>query len=242
MKAMIAIKPFGSKILLAAEILGVLAAVVIGLAVVVGVLLVGAALAFVAVQAAMIAGVVWLIYQAGAASKAVLEFGASVAGGLTGPIKEAVAFLSSLSLVAIGTAMIDGLVVGIKSAGPRVIASITGIAGDAIKAAEKALGIGSPSKVFAEIGMNTAAGMAGGVDAASGDVQSSLETMVAPPETKGGTGEGSSSSGSGLNLSGATFNFYGVEGAEDAESRIGALLTRLLEGDVAQLGTAVPNA
>jgi len=41
-----------------------------------------------------------------------------------------------------------------------------------------------------------------------------------------------------LDLSGATFVFQGVAGAEDAEERFGALLTRLLEGDVAQLGGA----
>ena len=109
-------------------------------------------------------------------------------------------------------------------------------------AAKAKLGIHSPSTVFAEIGENTAAGMAGGVEGASGDVQSSLEKMVAPPDAKAGAGSagGGKAAGGGLNLAGACFNLYGVEGAEDAEARIGTLLTRLLEGDAAQLGGAVP--
>jgi hypothetical protein len=36
------------------------------------------------------------------------------------------------------------------------------------------------------------------------------------------------------------FNFYGVQGAEDAVSRFGELLTSVLEGDAAQAGAGVP--
>lgn len=38
------------------------------------------------------------------------------------------------------------------------------------------------------------------------------------------------------NLQGSTFNFYGVEGAEDAEARFAEMLTKVVEGDAAQLG------
>ena len=40
-----------------------------------------------------------------------------------------------------------------------------------------------------------------------------------------------------VKLDGVTFNFYGVEGAEQAEARFSETLTRLLEGDAASLGT-----
>lgn len=49
----------------------------------------------------------------------------------------------------------------------------------------------------------------------------------------------SSSSSASVNLSGATFVFNGVEGAEDAERRFGELLTRTLEGDLTQAGGEV---
>ena len=77
--------------------------------------------------------------------------------------------------------MINGLVNGLLTAGPQVLAAITGVANGAITAAKKALGIKSPSKVFASIGENTAAGMAVGVDSGAEDTQSAIESMVAPP-------------------------------------------------------------
>ena len=51
-----------------------------------------------------------------------------------------------------------------------------------------------------------------------------------PPPTKPSTS---------LDLHGATFNFYGVKDAEDAERSFGEMLTRLLEGDASQLGAEV---
>ena len=61
-----------------------------------------------------------------------------------------------------------------------------------------------------------------------------------PPAAASGGGSGAAAGGDRpvLDLSGSTWAFYGVEGAEDAEVRISEVLTRLLEGDVAQLGGA----
>jgi hypothetical protein len=234
MKALIAVKPYGSTILLVAETFGVLAAVAVGT--------VGAVIAIlggvIAAAALVGIGVQILVNKLVAAGIAIYtEFKA--------PIDAVVSFLTSLSLAAIGSSLIDGLVAGIVGAGPGVIKAVTGIAGDAIGAAKKALGIASPSKVFAEIGMHTAAGMAEGVDGGSSDVRGSLEALVAPPApaksapapaAAAATARGTSDGGS------PVFNFYGVEGAEDAQSRFEAAYLRMREGDAAQLGTAAPRA
>jgi hypothetical protein len=114
---------------------------------------------------------------------------------------------------------------------------MTGVARGAVEAAEKALGIASPSKVFAEIGMQTGAGFEVGVDRAAPSAQASLESMISPPATSagrsGGTPASSGGSSRSATISGNTFVFHGVQGMEDAETRFGELFTRLLEGDTA---------
>ena len=67
---------------------------------------------------------------------------------------------------------------------------------------------------------------------------SALESVGASPPP--GAAPAAASASAGANFAGAIFNLYGVEGAADAEARIGALLTRLIEGDVSQLGGTVP--
>ena len=232
MKAMIAIKPWGSTILDVAKVVGVLALVVgVGLAVAIGVVVAGIALMAVgigiaiALVTAIIAAFVYfavVTYQAGAS--------------LIGGIGAAFEWLKGLSLSEIGGQLIDGLVSGLMSAGPKVLAAITGIAKGAIDAAKKALGIASPSRIFAEIGMNTAAGMTEGVDGGAADVQGSLESLVNPPDAGGAAGAAAASGGeskgsAGGMFAGATFTFSGVGGdakafAEQFREHLEALMSR----------------
>ncbi len=211
LKALIAIKPFGSTIVMIAEGVGILALAIVGVLVI----------AF------------GLVLAAVAATAAAIMFFGSV-------LTDVINFVKTLDLKAVGTALIMGFADGITGGAASVVKAIVGVSDGAIDAAKKALGIKSPSTVFAAIGVNTGEGMVQGVDASAGEVKSSLETMTAPPEASG-AGASKGGAGAGLNMQGAVFNFYGVEGAEDAEGRFGGLLTRLLEGDVASLGAAVPN-
>lgn len=162
--------------------------------------------------------------------------GSKAAAGIKAGFTAVATYLSGISLSSIGMKIIQGLASGITSAGSKVLSAITGVVGGAIDGAKKLLGIASPSKVFEGIGGFTAEGFAGGVEDGSAAPQSALEAMVAPPSPKAGTGGAGASGAGGLDLSGATFNFYGVKDAEDAEGRIGALLTRIIEGDLSQLG------
>ncbi len=173
------------------------------------------------------------------------------------------AFLSGIDLATVGHDIITGLVNGLLATGPAVLNAIGGIVTGAIDSAKHLLGIASPSKVFGEIGVNTGEGFTRGVDATADTAQASVAALVAPPDPAGqsamaqqtaqqsprafgggssdaGGGGSSTSSSKSISITGP-FIFQGVQGAEDAESRFGELLTRILEGDATQLGaTPVP--
>lgn len=220
LKALIAIKPYGS------TIVGI-AKAFIELLVIVTVI--GAALlALAAIPAAIVVGLIFLVDKFEQTGEAIGNF------------------FKNLNLSTVAADMMAGLVNGIKSAGGAVIAALTGVVTTAINAVKGLLGIHSPSTVFAEIGMNTGAGMAEGVDSSAPRVSNSLESMIAPPSpgkpgksAAPGDGAGAGSK-SGMNLSNVKFEFHGVEGAADAEGKFRELFIRLLEGDSAQLGAAVP--
>lgn len=236
LKLAIAIKPHASMILTAAKAFGVLALIIGGaLALAVGVLVVGIGMmavgfgALVAVVVAVVAGLVWLGAQ-------IESVGQKVGTWLAGSFESAISFLRSISLAEIGANIVQGLADGIASGGAAVLASITGVADGAIVAAKKALGIASPSKVFAEIGGYTAEGMQQGVDAGADGVQSSFRSMVAPPTAR-------SSSDAPASKSGHTFQITIQAGGGDAPSiaaAVRAVLLDVLEGDVMQIGGGVP--
>jgi hypothetical protein len=251
LKAAISIKPYVSWLKIAAEVVVALAAaILLGLVVAAGIVIVilaGVALQFglmVAWTLALGAGFVWLGFQIKNGAVAAFEW-------LSGKVNAVIAFLSGINLVSIGTNLIQGLANGIKAGAGAVVDSITGAVGDAITSAKSLLGIASPSKVFAQIGSFTAEGMSQGIESSSDGVQNSMESMVQPPasplEGLGAASNGkpsppavggASAGGSGANFSGAIFNFYGVEGAEDAEGRFQEMLMRAVEGDATQLGAA----
>jgi hypothetical protein len=174
--------------------------------------------AIIAAGAAIIAALAWLSYKG----------------------QEVMLDLGSAGLEAAGS-LIDGLVSGISSGAGAVYDAISAMAEGAIAALKSVLKIASPSAVFEDFGGFTAEGFIVGVEGETPAVQSSLEAMVTPPKPAlqpAFTGEipASGGGGSAIDLSGTTFNFYGVKDAEDAEARISDALTRLLEGDALQLG------
>lgn len=194
LKALIAIKPFGSKI----EMIGQF---FVGMGVVI------------AATAAISIGL--LVALAAAAMAPVLAFQEMWNAG-----KQAYDKLSSMSFGEIGTMLIDGLVSGITGGIDKVIGAVTGVADSAIGAAKSVLGIASPSKVFAQLGGFTAEGMAGGIDDGAGSVQSSMESIMTPPAMPqaGAAAAPAPTTASGEG-GGNTFNFVfnGVAGAEEAK-------------------------
>jgi hypothetical protein len=160
---------------------------------------------------------------------AVVYVGAQIVSGFIGAFTAVTDFLGGIDLVQIGTDIMQGLADGIMGAAGAVVQAITGAVDGAVKAAKSALGIASPSKVFAEIGGYTGEGFAGGVDDSAGDAQDAMANMVAPPAA--GAGGAPGGAGAAVSISGNTFIFNGVKDADDAEARFSELFTRLLEGD-----------
>ena len=241
MKGLIAIKPYGSTFKAAGQTIlffGQQAMVVLGI--------VGAAIGFAVVQtlgflAALKAtwdAMTFLANGAIALGGALVNGVAYGVGFLMGKFTEVKAFLAGMSLSEIGTALIDGLVSGLTTAGPKVLAAITGVASGAIDAAKKALGIASPSKVFAEIGGYTAEGMSVGVDDGAADVQSSMTSMMSPPATSAAPAGGGASASSG---GGTVFNIY-VEASGDGDdiaAKVREAIESLMASAAAQVGGAV---
>lgn len=217
LKALIMIKPYGSEILIVVKALGLLAAVVVGAVVVALAIGVGIAVAFWTIMITLGKAVMWV-------SEQIVGFGKTI-----------IDYLSGLSLSDIGTNLVMGLVNGIMGAGPAVLGALGGIVGGAIDSAKKLLGIASPSKVFTEIGMQTAAGMAGGVEGGAGGVQSSLESMVAPPDAAPATASVGAGGGNTYQI---TINAPSGD-AKEIGAVVEDILQRLLDGDATQIEGAV---
>lgn len=104
------------------------------------------------VLVAAIAGAAYLIYTHWDKIKAAFTAGVQWLMGL------------GSQMMGIGKAMIAGLVNGIKSAGSAVWSTLKNIVMGGIQGVKDFLGIKSPSRVFMEIGGQTAEGMAIGID------------------------------------------------------------------------------
>lgn len=150
-------------------------------------------------------------------------------------------------MVELGGNLLMGLVEGVTGAVGYVVQAVTGAVTSAIDAAKDVLGIHSPSKVFAEIGDNTAQGYVQGVEAGTPEAQDSLARMASPADAaasapaeaaQGGTAA-SSGRGTSFDFQGATFVFHGVADAETARDRFAEMLTTLLEGDADSLSGMV---
>ena len=107
----------------------------------------------------------WVGQMASNATRAASQFASNLINGITS--------LPS-RVVQIGSNIIQGLVNGITSGAQSVINAIGGVVNDAIGWAKSLLGIHSPSKVFAEIGDFTMAGMEEGIE---GGLKGVLKTV-----------------------------------------------------------------
>jgi len=152
----------------------------------------------------------------------------------------------------LGEAIVDGMIAGLLGGNVALAGAVRGLATSAISAAKKALGIASPSKVFAEIGGYTAEGFAAGVDAEAPAARQAVDELTSAPATpiafrSASPAPGAPSSAPGAagqapaasaNFAGATFNFYGVADATSARGLFEEMLTRVLEGDAGSLAGA----
>lgn len=103
---------------------------------------------------------------------AIIGFFKELPGKIIGAFGDATKLLFN-----VGKDIIRGLVNGIKSLPGAVGDALKGVAGGAVKGVKGLLGIGSPSKVFAEIGSNVVKGFVLGVEGGRSDISRAFSVL-----------------------------------------------------------------
>ena len=132
--------------------------------------------------------------------------------------------------IELGKNIIRGIISGIKALGSEVGGAIKDVANQALTAAKNALGIHSPSKVFADsVGQYIPAGIAEGITDNMSAISDAMQTATnattsAFTPSIGGTGQ--------TTIGGITLNVYGAEGqsvnelADIIEDRLNSSIAR----------------
>lgn len=81
-------------------------------------------------------------------------------------------------MVGLGGAIIDGLINGLKAGALKIGAAITGIAGNIKDGFKNALGIHSPSRVFAGFGLNIGAGLGQGIGQGAPQARAAMQRLT----------------------------------------------------------------
>jgi hypothetical protein len=98
--------------------------------------------------------------------------------------------VKAIEWMSLGSAIVDGIVGGLKNGTSKLVAGTKELA-EKIKGGFKdALGIHSPSRVFAGYGENTVEGYTEGVDRKAPEAAQALDSMAAPPRAGGAGGRG----------------------------------------------------
>lgn len=195
---------------------------VLGAAAIVAVAL-GAGLALAAASAALLA----LPFVALAAAVV-------YAGLKLGELYQAV---TSYDWAAAGRSLVDGLVRGVESGRDRVVGAVRSLAADARSTLADALGIHSPSRVFADLGRQSARGYAAGLEDGGGDVGSAAGDMGRAAVAAGSTIRGGDRS--------VTINelhVHAPDGSADGlVDKLREALGSILEGSAIEMGAEEPS-
>lgn len=108
--------------------------------------------------------------------------------GLFSRVKSALGNIGS-ALFEAGKSMIQGLINGIKAKASGAVDAAKGVVDAAIEGAKNLLDIGSPSKVFIDIGKETMRGFAIGLERSGPEVKAALNTSMSLPRFSGDFGE-----------------------------------------------------
>ena len=185
---------------------GVLAGVFVGLALIVGVfvglLLILPALAFAA--------------------------GAAIAYALI----RAFEFFTETDWQGLGRSVIDGLIAGMTSGRDAIVEAVRGLANSAANTFRETLGIASPSRVFADYGLNIAEGVTEGIGAGGGGVEGAVGGLVDVPS--GGAVGGATS----ITLGDVVINAGESSNPRELAQAFRDELASLLEGVSIEMGAA----
>lgn len=123
------------------------------------------------------------------------------------------------SMFNIGQNIVKGLINGITSYIGQAVEAVKRGVGNIIKGAKDALGISSPSKVFADMGRQSVAGYVKGVKDMAAQVQSTVNGVIGGPTAGAGTGTSNSSTDNSRTIS---VNVYGggAASADEISARV----------------------
>jgi hypothetical protein len=147
----------------------------------------------------------------------------------------AVAWFQSVDWAAEGRAIADGFVNGITSAATRIGAAVRGLAGTATSALQGALGISSPSRVFAQLGVEVSRGLAVGVEAGAPEAQAAVDNLISVPTAPEGGVAALGGTTISVSFGDIIVQATSDEPAEQARAVVDEI-TRLFEGLGVELG------
>lgn len=169
----------------------VVKAAALGVAVVFGLIaaVIGTVIAVIGGLAAAFAAVIgWIAAVVVNGISAIGTILSGILDAITAPFTAAKAWLSSFSLADIGSNMVTGLANGIAGAGGKILSALMGAVKGAWNAAASFLKLGSPSRLFKQMGAYTGEGMALGIDASADGVAESAEGLGSAAATGGKAG------------------------------------------------------
>jgi hypothetical protein len=137
----------------------------------------------------------------------------------------------------LGSMIVDGLVGGLSRAKDWAIDSVTGLGRDMMKSFKDTLGIHSPSREFAKLGVQLPAGLEQGIDDGAGNAQAAADRMVTPTAPTAARGAARSGNVT-VHVGDVHVNSAG-ENAREIVADIKVELQRMLEGVAIELGASV---
>lgn len=136
--------------------------------------------------------------------------------------------------------IIKGIVDGIKNGVGMVVDALKGLASAGVDAFKGALGIKSPSRVFALQAHYTAQGYVQGIESSEPAVSSALESMVTPPDVALAGAGGQTTNTTNTSSAARVVQITGpiTVGSRDDIPALEAMLLRLIEGAAITIGGA----
>jgi ABC-type transporter Mla subunit MlaD len=182
---------------------------------------------------AALAGTVAAGYALAAPFLAAAAAAAAIGTAVYGALK----YAQQIDWGSLGRSIAAGIVDGIKSGAKWVLDAITGLADQTMGAFRSALGIRSPSREFAELGVQLPRGVESGIEAGQPSLDRSVSTMVTPPSAPASARQGSQATASRPTIRIEAVNIH--TSATDATSiaqDIRAALEDVLSGIQVQIG------
>lgn len=157
---------------------------------------------------------------------------AGIGALLISTIVAAVKFIASIDFKGIGLSIVNGIADGIKAGVNTVVDAAKGAAKSAYNAVKEGLGIHSPSKEMAKLGMYTSEGFAQGVEGGASKTHKAMSFATTPPGGAAAAGGG----GRQITVNVGGIEIHGVQGAEQMAPMFETMFTDLLERVAIEVG------